>query len=88
MVGEAKNSLWTWNAIAEKGTWGALRTDELENSPCGKVIPPINAGLPLENEYAEIFPASVQALGLFSLLHILFFSYADPQELLLPEINK
>lgn len=63
---------------AEKGTQGAVRTDELENFPCGKVILPVKAGLPLENDYAEIFPASVQALGLFSLLRVLFFCHADP----------
>ena len=64
--------------IAENGTQSVVRTDELENFPCGKVISPVKAGLPLENDCAEIFPASVQALGLFSLLHVLFFCRADP----------
>lgn len=54
-------------------------TDELENSPCGKAILALKAGLPLENDYAEIFPVSLLALGLF--LPILFFYHPDPYEL-------
>lgn len=47
------------------------RTDKLKNFPCGKATSALKAGLPLENDYAEIFPLSLLALGLF--LHILFF---------------